>query len=48
MIKKVVALLEVSLRQGQGYGVRRRLHWFSDWQALTDYPPFQRIITSQG
>lgn len=42
---EAIALLELSLRQGQGFGIRRRLHYFSDWLPLHDYPPFKRIVT---
>jgi hypothetical protein len=42
---EAIALLELSLKQGQGFGIRRRLHYFSDWLPLHDYPAFKRIIT---
>jgi hypothetical protein len=45
---EALSLLELSLRQGQGYGIRRRLHFFQDWLPLKDYPPFKRIITPNG
>ncbi|MDQ8153416.1 MAG: serine/threonine-protein kinase [Gemmatimonadota bacterium] len=45
---EAVSLLDLSLRQGQGFGIRRRLHWFGDWQPLADYPPFRRLITPGG
>jgi len=45
---EAISLLELSLRQGQGFGIRRRLHWFGDWLPLHDYPPFKRIITPNG
>ncbi len=45
---EALSLLELSLRQGQGFSIRRRLHYFSDWLPLRDYPPFKRIITPNG
>lgn len=45
---EAIALLELSLRQGQGYGIRRRLHYFADWLPLKDYPPFKRILEPRG
>jgi hypothetical protein len=45
---EALSLLELSLRQGQGYGIRRRLHFFQDWLPLRDYPPFKRIVTPNG
>jgi tetratricopeptide (TPR) repeat protein len=42
---EAIALLELSLKQGQGFGIRRRLHYFSDWLPLHEYPAFKRIIT---
>ncbi len=45
---EAIALLELSLKQGQGYGIRRRLHWFEDWLPLREYPPFQRVLAPRG
>lgn len=45
---EALSLLELSLRQGQGFGIRRRLHYFQDWLSLKDYAPFRRIITPNG
>ncbi|MBI2535485.1 MAG: hypothetical protein HYW06_00595 [Gemmatimonadetes bacterium] len=45
---EAVSLLQESLRQGQGWGIRSRLHWFFDWLPYRDYPPFRRLITGQG
>ena len=44
---EAVQLLETSLREGSGYNIRHRLHWFSDWLPLKDYPPFMRVIQSR-
>lgn len=45
---EAIALLNESLRQGQGNGIRRRLHWFADWRPLKDYPPFQQVLEPKG
>ena len=45
---QAVALLQESLKQGQGNGIRRRLHWFTDWQAMKDYPPFKALLEPKG
>lgn len=42
---EAIAMLELSLKQGQGFGIRRRLHYFADWLPLHAYPPFKRIVT---
>jgi hypothetical protein len=45
---EAVALLEESMRQGEGFGIRRRLHYFGEWLPMRDYPPFKRVITPRG
>ena len=45
---EAVALLQESLRQGQGWNIRARLHFFSDWRPYHDYPAFRAVITPQG
>lgn len=45
---EAVGLLEEALRQGQGYGIRRRLHYFADWLPLKDYPPFKKVLEPKG
>ncbi|MEP6834831.1 MAG: serine/threonine-protein kinase [Gemmatimonas sp.] len=41
--EEAVQLLETSLREGSGYNIRHRLHWFSDWIPLKDFPSFVRV-----
>ena len=45
---EAVRLLEESLRQGQGYGIRRRVHYFTDWLPLKDYPAFKKLVEPRG
>ncbi|MFI5281270.1 MAG: protein kinase, partial [Gemmatimonadales bacterium] len=45
---EAIGLLEESLRQGQGFSIRRRLHYFTDWAPLRDYPPFKRVLEPRG
>jgi tRNA A-37 threonylcarbamoyl transferase component Bud32 len=45
---QAVSLLQESLRQGQGWAIRWRLHFFPEWLPYADYPPFRRIITPEG
>jgi hypothetical protein len=42
---EAVRLLEMAFRQSVGFTIRRRLHAFSDWTPLRDYPPFRQLIT---
>lgn len=39
-----VRLLAESLRQGQDFGIRRRVHYFTDWQPLKDYPALKQLL----
>jgi hypothetical protein len=41
---EAVRLLDESLRQGQGFGIRSRLHYFQDWIPLKNDPSFKRIL----
>lgn len=45
---EAVTLLETGLREGQGFSLRRRIHWFADWTALKDYPPFKKVMEPRG
>ena len=46
--EEAVRLLAESLRQGQGFGIRRRVHYFTDWQPLKDYPAFKQVLEPRG
>ena len=41
-------LLDEALRQGQGFGIRYRLHYFQDWLPLKNDPGFKRILEPKG
>ncbi|MDQ2665890.1 MAG: protein kinase [Gemmatimonadota bacterium] len=41
-------LLEQSLLQGQGFGLRRRLHYFGDWVPLHEFPAFKKVLEPRG
>ncbi|HUF31243.1 MAG TPA: protein kinase [Gemmatimonadaceae bacterium] len=45
---EATALLQESLQQGQGWNIRTRIHFFSDWLPFRDFPPFRAVITPQG
>jgi hypothetical protein len=45
---EALRLLDESLRQGQGFGIRHRLHYFQDWMPLKDDPAFKRILEPKG
>jgi tRNA A-37 threonylcarbamoyl transferase component Bud32 len=45
---EATTLLQEALRQGQGFGILRRVHFFSDWLPLKDYPAFKRILEPKG
>lgn len=45
---EAVALLQESLRQGQGWNIRARIHFFNDWLPYRNYPAFRAVITPQG
>ncbi|MBX9927735.1 MAG: serine/threonine protein kinase [Gemmatimonadaceae bacterium] len=45
---RAIELAERAMVQGQGFSIRRRLHYFADWIPLRDYPGFQRMITPRG
>ena len=45
---EALRLLDESLRQGQGFGIRHRLHYFQDWLPLKNDAVFKRILEPRG
>ena len=41
-------LVEQSLQQGQGFSIRRCVHYFTDWAPLRDFPAFRKIREPRG
>jgi hypothetical protein len=45
---EALRLLDESLREGQGFGIRHRLHYFQDWMPLKNDPAYKRILEPKG
>ena len=45
---EALRLLDQALREGQGFGIRYRLHYFQDWVPLKNDPTFKRILEPKG
>ena len=39
-----VVLLDEALWQGQGFNIRRRVYYFTDWIPLKGHPGFKRVL----
>ncbi len=45
---EALRLLDQSLREGQGFGIRNRVHFFRDWAPLKDDPTYKRLLEPKG
>lgn len=45
---EALRLLDEAVRQGQGFGIRNRLHYFKDWLPFKNDPRFKRILEPKG
>lgn len=45
---EAVSLLQDALRLGQGFGIRRRLHYFTDWAPFRADPAFRQVLEPRG
>jgi hypothetical protein len=46
--EEAVQLFELSIRQGMGFDIRARAHFFTDWRGLRDFAPLQQALRPRG